>query len=110
MVFIGMSSRVMVKVSVFFDVLRFTPILTFVPFSPRILLRMPSAVSVPPTIDSPLTEIMRSPASIPTFSAGPLGITWSTLAVSFIMKNDTPMPLIEPSSFSFSARMSEAGM
>ncbi len=47
------------------------------------------------------TEMMRSPAKMPTFSEGPLGTVWMTTRVSSSMLNCTPMPSKLPSSGSF---------
>ena len=84
------------------------PSFTFVPRRPRKRCIMSARGIFTPALVVSFTVMMRSPASMPTFSDGPLDTGWIMSSVSSTMLNCTPMPSNEPSSGSFKAFVSLA--
>ena len=99
----GILSRTTVNLSVSPMPDRTTPSSTFVPFGPRRRFMISSFDIFTPAMAVSLTEMIRSPAMIPTRSEGPLDTGWMTMRVSSIILNCTPMPSKLPSSGSFSS-------
>ena len=101
--FTGMSPRVMSNVMILDELFRFIPNVTFVFFSPRNKdITFSLEMDTPATL-FPSTDTIRSPARRPTFSLGPPEITSMIEIVSFIIENEIPIPLNEPSNSSLVA-------
>ena len=89
---------------------RWTASCTFVPRLPRSIFMTESIGSCRPATSESLIRMIRSPFWMPAFWLGPCGMTFSTTIVSVAMLNMTPMPSNSPSSGSFRAFSSEAGI
>ena len=82
---------------------RTIPSTTLVPLGPRNRRMISSFDIFTPAMAVSLTETMRSPATIPTFSDGPPVTGWMTRRVSSTILNCTPMPSKLPDSGSLRA-------
>ena len=80
---------------------RTIPSLTLLSLGPRSRFMISSFDIFTPAMAVSLTLTMRSPATMPTFSEGPLEMVCMTTSVSSIILNCTPMPSKLPSSDSF---------
>ena len=110
MLFIGITSRVTVTSTSSAMPCRCNARRTCVPRGPRSRLTIRSCGIFRPATSESSIRTMRSPAFTPALSLGPPWMTFSTITVSVAMLNTTPMPSNSPSSGSFTACISEAGM